>query len=42
MLHKYIYWVIYWAIYWVIGLTEYGIALNKLVQLNLYWFWLLP
>lgn len=31
MLHKYIYWVIYWAIYWVIGLTEYGIALNKLV-----------
>ena len=35
MLHRYIYWVIYWiiywAIYWVIGLTEYGIALNKLV-----------
>ena len=42
MLHRYIYWVIYWAIYWVIGLTEYGIALNKLVKLNLYRFWLLP
>ena len=39
---NHIYWVIYWVIYWAIGLTEYGIALNKLVQLNLYRFWLLP